>query len=241
MCLPHIAIISGLLLAGNNPNALEGIVGEPTCEPQKPYLGIFELVYDSRNTPTWIWQRGRSKKIWIQRVCKNPDTAPDGLEDKVSMKSGDWIVVAILAYSLILIPSVLAYLTSYYTPRVGLSCRSLTFLVYMLCQFYLIILWIWDIESTYLDGWGSPHTPVTRVPWRHAVNSGNRACTRYFQNWQAWIWWPLVLIGGACAIFTAIGGTVCFIPLLSYPSILLLVSKKINLKPSASLFFKHVQ
>lgn len=209
MVLPHIAIISGLLLGGNNPNTLEGIVGKPTCERQKPYLGLFELVYESRYTPNWIWQRGRSKTIWLQHLCSNPDTAPDGLTSRIKMSLGDWTMVVILAYSLILIPSTLAFLTSYYTPMVGLSCRSMTFLTYMLCQIHLTVVWAWDIDSTYLDEWGVPHTPVTRVPWilTHPRHRNDNHPKNYIQNWKAWTWWPLVIISGACAIFTAIGGT----------------------------------
>ena len=198
MIVPHIAIISGLLLAGNNPNNLEGVVCEPTQQPQTPHCHLFELVYDSRYRPTWAWQRGRSKKIWIQRICHDRVASPEGLAAKVRMKPGDWMVVGLFAYSMILVPSLLALLTSYFTPVVGLSCRSLTFLVYMICQFYLTVLWIWDIESTYLDSEGAPHTPVTRIPW---LNGGVR------DNWQAYIWWPNVFISGACAVFTAIGGT----------------------------------
>ena len=51
MVIPHIAIISGLLLAGNNPNILEGVVEEPTCEHQPAYLHLFTLVYESRYRP----------------------------------------------------------------------------------------------------------------------------------------------------------------------------------------------
>lgn len=196
MVIPHIAIISGLLLAGNNPNILEGVVEGPTCEPQPLYLHLFALVYESRYRPAWIWRRGRSKKIWIKRVCEGPDqNSPEGL--KLKMKISDWMVIGNLAWSLILIPSLLAFLTSFYTPRAGLSCRSMTFLIYMLSQFWLIVLWIWDIESTYLDHEGAPHTPVTRLRWRTAGN----------ENRQAYVWWPLVIAGGHWAVLTAIGGT----------------------------------
>ena len=173
-------------------------MGKPTANPQTPHHRIFELVYDSRYTPTWIWQRGRSKKIWIERICHDPTTAPDNLASKMEMRMGDWMVVGLLSYSMVLVPTILAFLTSYYTPVVGLSCRSLTFLIYLICQLYLTILWIWDIHSTYLDTEGAPHTPVTRVPWR---NGDIR------DNWQMYLWWPNVLAGGACAVFTAIGGT----------------------------------
>ena len=133
------------------------------------------------------------QKIWIDRVCKGSDQIPCvGL--KIKMRIDDWMVIGDLAWCLVIVPSVLAFLTSFYTPTKGLSCRSMTFLAYMLCQFWLIALWAWDIESTYLDEEGAPHTPVTRLSW-------NR------ESLQAYVWWPLVIIGGVCAVVTAIGGT----------------------------------
>ena len=199
MVIPHIAIISGLLLAGNNPNILEGIVERPTCEPQKAYLRLFALVYESRYIPAWIWHRGRSKKIWIERVCEGPNNnTPQVLKGlKIKTKIDDWMVIYILAWFLIFIPSLLAFLTSFYTPTIGLSCRSMTFLTYVLCQSWLIALWAWDIESTHLDDKGVPHTPVTRLRWGRAGVQSRQAC----------VWWPLVVFGGICAACIAIGGT----------------------------------
>ncbi len=201
MVIPHIAIISGLLLAGNNPNILEGIVERRTCKQQPAYLRIFALVYDSRYRPAWIWRRGRNKKIWIKRVCGGPNLNPlGGFEGlKIGMKLGDWMVICNLAGFLILLPSLLALLTSFFTPRLGLSCRSMTFLTYMLGQYLLIVLWAWDIESTHLDHDGAPHTPVTRLPWGSKTGVENR---------QAYVWWPLVVGAGFCSVVIAIGGTI---------------------------------
>ena len=195
MTIPHIAIVSSLLLAGNNPNTLEGIVGLRSCADQPLSLGIFALVYESRYRPAWIWHRGRSKKIWVERISHEPSIAPHMLGEDIRMRIGDWMVVALCGYALILFPSILALLISYHTPEVGLSCRSMTFLVYMLSQLWLIALWIWDIEATYVDDTGKPQSPVTH--WE----SWHRS------TWQACVWYPLVLIGGAVGVFTAIGGT----------------------------------
>lgn len=76
MIIPHISIVSGLLLAGNNPNTLEGVVahefgdiGEPiTVEEEYFLLKVFELAYNSRYKPQWLWFRGRSKRDWVERV-----------------------------------------------------------------------------------------------------------------------------------------------------------------------------
>jgi hypothetical protein len=77
MILSHIAIISGLLLAGNNPNTLEGLLAHNIgsiediyfeSEHRNPLNAIYELAYGNRYRPQWLWFRGRSKRQWIGRV-----------------------------------------------------------------------------------------------------------------------------------------------------------------------------
>lgn len=203
MAIPHIAIISGLLLAGNNPNTLEGVVGRKTAEEGPRQWHIFELVYDSRYRPAWIWDRGRSKRIWALRLQQTyHDRASDPLRDRIAIKFGDWMTIGTFAFALIAIPSTLAFLTSYYTPTIGLGCRSMTFLVYMLCQLCLILLWIWNIQSTTLRNGHEIYHPATRTPWMPDDNSINSS-----NAWYPWVWYPLVIVAVSCATFTAIGGT----------------------------------
>ena len=192
MTIPHIAIVSGLLLAGNNPNTLEGIVGKKTPNPSRRKWCILELVYESRYQPAWIWHRGRNKRIWAIRLQRTYHTSRfDNLKDKIAIRAQVWVSIFVLAFGLIVIPSTLAFLTSFYTPRVGISCRSMTFLSYMLCQFCLILLWIWNILSTDLIRDGQQYIQQTKTN----------------TSWRAWIWYSIVTIIILCAIFTAIGGT----------------------------------
>lgn len=208
MAIPHIAIISGLLLAGNNPNTLEGVVSRKTAEQGPRKWLIFELVYESRYRPAWIWDRGRSKRIWAMRLQKTyHKTVTDPLREKIAISFGDWMTIGTFAFALVATPSTLAFLTSFYTPRIGLSCRSMTFLVYMLCQFCLIHLWIWSIQSTTLGSttlgdWSEIYHPATRIPWIPDDNSRNSSTA-----WYPWVWYPLVIAAAACATLTAIGGT----------------------------------
>lgn len=192
MTIPHIAIVSGLLLAGNNPNTLEGVVGKGTPSPSERIWYIFELVYESRYRPAWIWHRGRNKRIWAIRLQKTYHTTPfDKLKDKIVLRPTVWFSIFGFAFGLIVIPSMLAFLTSFYTPRVGISCRSMTFLAYMLCQFCLILLWIWNILSTDLIRDGQQYIQETKTN----------------ASWRAWVWYFLVTMIILCAVFTAIGGT----------------------------------
>lgn len=192
MTIPHIAIISGLLLAGNNPNTLEGLVGKETPNPSRRKWCILELVYESRYRPAWIWHRGRNKRIWAIRLQRTYHTSRfDNLKDKIAIRPQVWVSIFVLAFGLIVIPSTLAFLTSFYTPRVGISCRSMTFLAYMLCQFCLILLWIWNILSTDLIRDGQQYIQETKTN----------------TSWRAWLWYFLVTMIILCAVFTAIGGT----------------------------------
>ena len=114
------------------------------------------------------------------------------------MSFSDWIKIAVSAGSLVIIPSVLAFLTSYHTPKIGMSCRSMTFLLYMLSQLWLIVLWVRNIESSSLNDKGVPETPVTRSLWARNPRSA---------NWRAYLWYPQTLIACSISIFTGIGGT----------------------------------
>lgn len=74
MTIPHIAIINGCLLAGNNPNTLEGIVGH--LDSERP-ISCFHMlgynvcapVFEFGYRPAWMWSRGGSKRAWAEKVC----------------------------------------------------------------------------------------------------------------------------------------------------------------------------
>lgn len=216
MTIPHIAIISSFLLAGNNPNSFEGVVGRPTVEGPPLKWGFLTLTYESRYKPASIWNRGCNKRLWAQRLSKHATRAPQDFEVKIRMSNGDWLFVATMAYSLILIPSLLAFLTCFYTPLVSLSCRSMTLLIYMLCQLWLIALWAWDIESSDFDQESPPFIPFIGKPWT--------CLPIHFRYYSPYLWHAQVVLNVIVATFTAIGGTTmqimgvyrnckCFIPI----------------------------
>ena len=166
MIIPHVAIVSGCLLAGNNPNTLQVIV----CSLMGPWPGkkpeyddhgelikqkapLYELgraYYHSVYTPVWMWERGRSKRRWIAEVTKlYPDrkTKHQGYYREAWINFRDWVVIVAIALVLMIFPFVLAFLTSYFTPTVGMSCRTFTFLLYFLFQLVLSVLWMIDFFS----------------------------------------------------------------------------------------------
>ena len=156
MIISHLSIVSGLLLAGNNPNTFEGVVahefgdmGDPQ-DFEEEHFGtrLLELAYNSRYKPAWLWLRGRSKRDWVGKVWKTYELRPSAgrkgevvldedmtaLRKITTLSMMGWAVVMSLTLLLMGVPFVLAFLTAFYTPQVGVSCRSLTFIVYTITQ-----------------------------------------------------------------------------------------------------------
>jgi len=254
MTIPHVAVVGGCLLAGNNPNTLEAIAcgaieGWSQISPrekdpdEKPVhwikllfcwvIALYKPFYTSVYRPVWMWERGRNKREWIRHVLdehwnvinaevtltKRPtwnwnaylrssaskvktvsrlsgDKAPDEEAqtkekdiDNFDLDFFDWIELLSIDIILLLIPFVLAFLTSYYTPAIGLSCRTFTFLLYFCFQILLSIVWAWDFPHT------QPSPLTTKAEWVPFIH---RRPTIY------------CLLRGFCflgSLFTAIIGT----------------------------------
>jgi hypothetical protein len=186
MIIPHVAIVSGLLLAGNSANTLEAsstpsLIRKPSPEPQVPKSGLlfsvmnaYFPVSNSVYQPVWMWERGRNKRNWIRAVQRQyhlqawhaPTTGRLHRRIIVGLRilwrnSLDssrasqvpmigifgWVVIILTASILVAIPFVLAYMTSYYTPTIGISCRTLTLLLSFLFQACLTVLWLIDFSN----------------------------------------------------------------------------------------------
>lgn len=183
MTIPHIAIISGLLLAGNNPNILEGVFATQRQDERDEvrFLGLnFGLAYPSCYKVAWQWHRGYNKLLWIRTLLETygrpgdavldrvgQDEQGDNMQDledlreKTTLSPLDWFLILFMAAFLLGVPFVLAFLTAFFTPAVGLACRSLTFTVYACAQFAQVLLWMW----AYAGAPGrvkQPGTPKTR-------------------------------------------------------------------------------
>lgn len=171
MTIPHIAIISGLLLAGNNPNILEGVVATQRHEKEAEVkvLGLrFGLAYPSCYKVAWQWHRGHNKKLWIDKLLQTYSrggVCPDGadrdeagfvrdleyLRNRTTLSPLDWFLVLFLVALLVGVPFFLAFITAFYTPQIGLSCESFTFLAYACSQFGQIILCVCFLFFGYLS------------------------------------------------------------------------------------------
>lgn len=234
MIIPHLSIVSGLLLSCDNPNILEAVVAlefedSDLCEPSKR-VDFFELAYASRYRPAWLWLRGKSKRDWVERVWKTyefrqpsgprgrlvPDDEMSDLKKLTRLSVLNWTVIIGLTALLLYIPFVLAFITAWFTPQIGLSCRSLTFLVYALCQTCQLALWVWAYagspscykncsffrEAGYLERHGF-YTPTDIS----SLRSTNWNTLWTLKSLWAIIWYTLATAFGLGAIFTALGGT----------------------------------
>ncbi|KAK1710212.1 hypothetical protein BDP67DRAFT_110137 [Colletotrichum lupini] len=257
MIIPHIAIISGLLLAGNNPNILEGVLAterDPE-DPEDPtyVFGFlrFDLVYPSCYKVAWQWLRGHTKKQWIEQLLtvysRRIDVEYRGHEDidgdmkdlrfRTTLSLLDWFVLLFLTLLLVGIPYLFAFMLAFFTPQIGLSCRSLTFLVYIGLQLAQIGLWLW----AYIGAPGDVTNPKRRIraldmfrkggwldhrkfydpstaPWHEDTHSPSSKLADFLAHaskpgsWTLHTFWSslyysLQIIFGLSAVFVSLGGT----------------------------------
>lgn len=236
----HVSIVSGCLLASNNPSTATAVVAgdmpaatsaiharvirAPEAKPSDRFRYFFTTrIYDSPFQPVPMWDRGCMKKCWIERT--NVWTAPgsDWFKRKVMIGRAGYFWIGIFSFLLIFAPALLGFIVSYYTPRVCLSCRSLTFLVYTSCQSVLII--VATFRSAFYQNTGAHMDSI----WTEVERSFKRAKG---ENWSLWtvirvIWLALTafitLVAVCGSIFTSFAGTLmqimgvyrncnCFIP-----------------------------
>ncbi|KAK7965170.1 hypothetical protein PG996_000473 [Apiospora saccharicola] len=110
---------------------------------------------------------------------------PDDLRAGLRLRFRDlWNVFWGTAF-LLLVPSALAFLTSYNTPRKVLSCRTITYLLYASSQTCAVGLWAWEarLKVRYGARW-------SETPSREKVVN----------------WWSQALVGFV-GVFAAVGGT----------------------------------
>lgn len=211
------------------------------------FLGLrFELAYPSCYKVAWQWLRGPTKRSWIKQVIKTYhsvehsrcggetiDLDIDELQKRTILSLLDWSLVLTITFLLLGVPLILAFLTAFYTPEVGISCRSLTITIYACVQFGQILLWLWAYAGSpakvedgtaftnffRAGGWLESHgfyTPTSlkhfteRDPNNDPVNWGNRVRARNFWAKSLWcvIWYSTALILLITSVGAALGGTV---------------------------------
>lgn len=150
MNIVHVAAISGLLLASNNPSTAAAIVGrrrerltyqerlglaesltelEDNIQARVEAWSRFPLAYKARYEPVWMWNRGKNKMRWLQRTSAWNNH--EWFRDRVEMTLQGWVALTLGTYFLIFFPCSLAFWIEYNTPPQGPGCRSMTILSYV--------------------------------------------------------------------------------------------------------------
>lgn len=155
MVIVHVAIVGGCLLASNNPSSVTAIAAETIADDDGalvlgPETNSFDwlryltttAIYKTPFQPVPMWDRGCNKKFWIEgtrALTGQPRNAQHWFHDKIKITGAGYFAIGLFSFVLVIIPATLAFIVSYFTPKVCLSCRSLTFTVYTCSQTILII------------------------------------------------------------------------------------------------------
>lgn len=159
MIIVHVAIVSGCLLASNNPSTSAGIVGSGHEElehehrvlqrratlqnhgasPGWTWKRFNHLVlgwsdaYETEFQPVSLWERGSNKMAWIRKSeAWKQDPA---FRKLMEITPAGWFFKIFLpAWALVVLPPGSGGVVAYWTPPRGVGCRSLSFLLYALCQ-----------------------------------------------------------------------------------------------------------
>ncbi|KAH8592062.1 hypothetical protein B0O99DRAFT_690120 [Bisporella sp. PMI_857] len=138
------------------------------------FSAFFQPVYNRTSyRPAWLWNRGPCKAMWVAKFAEgNPRLAKAiGIEVQ-RMGFEGWAVYTWFSASLLIF-------VSYTTPRVGLSCRSMTFLTYACAQEWLMLLWLvkWKFWRRSSQGDVLPSTDhdmpiLAEIAWYFAFSIG---------------------------------------------------------------------
>lgn len=139
---------------------------------------VIENTYDGQFKTVSLWNRGPNKRRWVQEAVRDYEAshadggseslmAPEDVRDALREDVGDVVNAIIATACLLVVPSALAFLTSYNTPRKGISCRTLTYLVYGITQVIECLFWAWEIwlKVKYGDRWSEAHTRAKTINW----------------------------------------------------------------------------
>ncbi|KAI0456478.1 hypothetical protein F5B21DRAFT_513318 [Xylaria acuta] len=156
-----------------------------------------ETAFEGRFRTVKLWKRGLNKRKWVQEAVNDYEHSmtlhrlgkgitPRKLRARLTLNAQDCSYVAVGSLFLVLAPSSLAFILSYHTPRSGLSCRSLTYLVYAISQVCEMVLW--SLAARLRVKYGNEWSEVTPI--------AKRFC-----------WYGQIFVG-FFAIFAAVGGTI---------------------------------
>lgn len=151
-------------------------IGRWILEKTRRYK-LIEPVYDGQFKTVTLWSRGLNKKRWVEEAVRDYAGQFERLHDRLmssedvrkrlNMSLGDYLYIAAGSAVLLVVPSLLAFLTSYNTPRKGISCHSGTYLIYVGTQVLECLLWGWEVwlKGMYGERWSEARTRAKSITW----------------------------------------------------------------------------
>lgn len=142
--------------------------------------GRYQLIhsmYDGQFKTVTLWSRGPNKKRWVEEAIRDYTShseehgdrlmSSEDVRKRLEMSLGDYINLAAEGAVLLMIPSLLAFLTSYNTPRTGFSCHSGTYLIYAITQVVECLFWGWEVwlKCLYGERWSEARTRAKTINW----------------------------------------------------------------------------
>lgn len=138
---------------------------------------LVQSMYDGQFKTVTLWSRGPNKKRWVEEAIRDYTShseehgdrlmSSDDVRKRLEMSLGDHFNIAAGSAVLLMIPSLLAFLTSYNTPRKGISCHSGTYLIYAITQVVECLIWGWEawLKGLYGERWSEARTRAKTINW----------------------------------------------------------------------------
>ena len=224
MVIVHVSVISGSLLASNNPSLASMIYPkkrERLCRAQRHEYAIerqemedqvqaqieafafapIQSSYENRYEPVWMWTRGKNKALWLRNTAAWEQS---WFRERMTLSFPGWCLLTVGSWSLVSLPCALAFWIEYTTPAIGIGCRALTILLYAGCQSILVVLSAWShFKAAY--GGIHGHTYWERHRWLDSLRRKRvGVCVAIFVFLPTWIVAVLTTFLGTMAQITGI-------------------------------------
>ena len=182
----------------------------------------------TRHRPQWLWHRGPCKRAWIEHTSRTYALRPSldkrdyvsdedmhGLRKAINLSYLSWMVILGLTLLLLGVPNGPAFVTGFYTPEIGISCRAFTIMIYVITQLGQLVLWIWAYTGPLHEGTPSCGMLAGEgILRRHGFFdptdiSTLRSRKTFWRLKSLWpiIWYSLASIFGLGAVLSSIIGT----------------------------------
>lgn len=138
MVIINVAVVSGTVLAGNNPSAASMVTNSPfRLRDQSPCV-ILADYYEGDLQPVTNYDRGVSKWIRLRQTLAVRNQI--WCRETISISKVTWALLCLVACFLTLYPGIVAYAITHRLPWPRHGCRTVAYLLYLGCQTILILL-----------------------------------------------------------------------------------------------------